>query len=190
MKFGQSRQKNAKRRADIFCRLEPNQAVVTVDVTEHDRQPESMRLCVVFCRVKWFKDAVDLVGRNAAAGVGDGEQDAVGAKGGLQGEPPAPGHGVEGVLDEVDENLLDLRRVEAQGGERAGELFLESTLKKSVNQFRTYWKRLLFSGGGTVPKVFRSSTQIVDFVARQPGGIGVIEASVVDDRVRVVEISN
>ena len=72
----------------------------------------------------------------------------------------------------------------------AGELFLESALKKSVNQFRTYWKRLLFSGGGTVPKVFRSGIQIVDFVARQPGGIGVIEASAIDDRVRVVEISN
>ena len=72
----------------------------------------------------------------------------------------------------------------------AGELFLTGTLKKSVNQFRTYWKRLLFSGGGAVPKVFRNSAQTVEFVARQPGGIGVIEASAVDDRVRVVEISN
>jgi ABC-type phosphate transport system substrate-binding protein len=71
----------------------------------------------------------------------------------------------------------------------AGELFLSGTLKKSVSQFRAYWKRLLFSGGGTVPKVFRSSSQILDFVARQPGAIAVIEASAVDDRVRVLEIS-
>lgn len=72
----------------------------------------------------------------------------------------------------------------------AGETFLAGTLKKSVSQFRAYWKRLLFSGGGTVPKVFRSSSQLVDFVARQPGAIAVIEASAVDDRVRVLEISN
>ena len=72
----------------------------------------------------------------------------------------------------------------------AGELFLTGTLKKSVSQFRAYWKRLLFSGGGTVPKVFKSSGQLLDFVARQPGAIAVIEASAVDDRVRVLDISN
>ena len=72
----------------------------------------------------------------------------------------------------------------------AGEAFLSVTLKKSVSQFRAYWKRLLFSGGGTVPKVFRTSGQLLDFVARQPGAIGVVEASAVDDRVRVLEISN
>ena len=72
----------------------------------------------------------------------------------------------------------------------AGEAFLSVTLKKSVSQFRAYWKRLLFSGGGTVPKVFRSSSQLIDFVARQPGAIAVVEASAVDDRVRVLEISN
>jgi len=72
----------------------------------------------------------------------------------------------------------------------AGGAFLTGTMQKSVSQFRTYWKRLLFSGGGTVPKVFRTSLQILDFVARQPGGIGVVEASAVDDRVRVLEISN
>lgn len=72
----------------------------------------------------------------------------------------------------------------------AGEIFLSGTLKKSVAQFRSYWKRLLFSGGGTVPKVFRTSGQIMDFVARQPGAIAVVEASAVDDRVRVLEISN
>ena len=71
-----------------------------------------------------------------------------------------------------------------------GELFLSGTLKRSVSQFRAYWKRLLFSGGGAVPKVFRNHDQLLDFVARQPGAIGIVEASAVDDRVRVLEISN
>ena len=72
----------------------------------------------------------------------------------------------------------------------AGEVFLSGTLKKSVSQFRAYWKRLLFSGGGTVPKVFRSNEQLIDFVARQPGAIAIVEASAVSDRVRVLDISN
>jgi len=72
----------------------------------------------------------------------------------------------------------------------AGELFLSGTLKKSVSQFRAYWKRLLFSGGGAVPKVFRNHDQLLDFVARQPGAIGIVEASAVNDRIRVLEISN
>jgi ABC-type phosphate transport system substrate-binding protein len=72
----------------------------------------------------------------------------------------------------------------------AGETFLNGTLKKSVTQFRAYWKRLLFSGGGTVPKVFRSNEQLIDFVARQPGAIAVVDASAVNDRVRVLDISN
>ena len=71
----------------------------------------------------------------------------------------------------------------------AGEAFLSTTLQKSVSQFRAYWKRLLFSGGGAVPRVFRTSGQILDFVARQPGAIGIVEASAMDDRVRVLEIS-
>lgn len=69
-----------------------------------------------------------------------------------------------------------------------GEAFLSGTLKKSVSQFRAYWKRLLFSGGGTVPKVFRSSDQLIEFVTRQPGAIAVVEAGAVDERVRVLEI--
>jgi len=65
--------------------------------------------------------------------------------------------------------------------------FLETTLKKSVSQYRAYWKRLLFSGGGAAPKTFRQSSQVLEFVARQPGGIGIVEAGAVDDRVRKVE---
>lgn len=68
--------------------------------------------------------------------------------------------------------------------------FLEGTLKKSVSQYRAYWKRLLFSGGGSAPRSFRSSSQVIDFVARQPGGIGVVETSSVDSRVKILGVTN
>lgn len=72
----------------------------------------------------------------------------------------------------------------------AAQGFLEGPLKKSVSQYRAYWKRLLFSGGGTAPRTFRASEQVIDFVARQPGGIGVVEAAAVDARVKVLELVN
>lgn len=83
----------------------------------------------------------------------------------------------------VQPALLDEDQATAQS-------FLESVLKKSVSQYRAYWKRLLFSGGGTAPRTFRSSDQVVDFVARQPGGIGVVEGAPADARVKVIEIVN
>ncbi len=70
----------------------------------------------------------------------------------------------------------------------ATKQFLETGLRKTVRQYRAYWKRLLFSGGGVAPRTFRSSTQVVDFVASTEGGIGVIEGTIDDDRVRVVSI--
>jgi hypothetical protein len=66
--------------------------------------------------------------------------------------------------------------------------FLDQVLKKSVDQYRAYWKRLLFSGGGTAPTTFRTSRQVLDFVAKNPGAIGVVEPTAEDDRVKVVDV--
>jgi len=68
------------------------------------------------------------------------------------------------------------------------ESFLEENLKKTVRQYRAYWKRHLFSGQGTAPKTFSSSKQVADFVAVTPGAIGVVDATYSDDRVKVVPL--
>lgn len=67
--------------------------------------------------------------------------------------------------------------------------FLETILGKSVSQYRAYWKRRLFSGGGTVPKTFRTTNELIEFVARTPGAIGVVEPGVKDGRVTVVNVN-
>ena len=68
------------------------------------------------------------------------------------------------------------------------ESFIEGNLKKTVRQYRAYWKRYLFSGQGTAPKTFASSKQVADFVAANPGAVGVVDAGYSDDRVKVVEV--
>jgi hypothetical protein len=66
--------------------------------------------------------------------------------------------------------------------------FLETDLRKTVRQYRAYWKRRLFSGGGIAPRTFRTSAQVLDFVVANEGAIGVVEATVDDDRIVVVTI--
>jgi ABC-type phosphate transport system substrate-binding protein len=68
------------------------------------------------------------------------------------------------------------------------ESFLEENLKKTVRQFRAYWKRHLFSGQGTAPKTFASSKLVADFVAANPGAIGIVDGSYADDRVKFIEL--
>jgi ABC-type phosphate transport system substrate-binding protein len=68
------------------------------------------------------------------------------------------------------------------------ESFLAENLKKTVRQYRAYWKRHLFSGQGTAPKTFASSKQVADFVAATPGAIGIVDGSYNDDRVKSVEL--
>lgn len=69
------------------------------------------------------------------------------------------------------------------------EPFMVGVLHKTSSQFRAYWKRQLFSGGGAPPRTFRTSAQVAEFVARQPGAIGVVEPGFTDDRIKVVQIS-
>lgn len=71
-----------------------------------------------------------------------------------------------------------------------GQAFLEDATKKTVDQYRAYWKRQLFSGGGTPPKVYKRASEVVDYVARNPGGIGIVEPGTADARVRAVEVTN
>jgi hypothetical protein len=66
--------------------------------------------------------------------------------------------------------------------------FIEKDIQRSVDQYRAYWKHMLFSGGGTAPRTFRTAAQVVDFVAREPGAVGILAAPPTDDRVRVIEV--
>ncbi|MFC1585924.1 hypothetical protein ACFL5V_10290 [Fibrobacterota bacterium] len=54
--------------------------------------------------------------------------------------------------------------------------FIEAELHKTLGQYRAYWKRRLFSGGGTVPRTFRTAKELMNFVARKPGAIGIVPA--------------
>ncbi len=69
--------------------------------------------------------------------------------------------------------------------------FLRKILGKSASQYRAYWKRRLFSGGGTVPRSIPTSDGVMAFVSSHPGAIGIVDgSSKMDGDIVSVEISD
>jgi ABC-type phosphate transport system substrate-binding protein len=54
--------------------------------------------------------------------------------------------------------------------------FSKSVLGKDVAAVKSYWQRLLFSGKETPPAELDSDREVMDFVAKSPGGIGYVAA--------------
>lgn len=59
-------------------------------------------------------------------------------------------------------------------------------VNKDLAEINAYWSRLIFSGRTTPPVQAKSTEDVIDFVAKTPGGIGYVERSKVDGRVKLV----
>ncbi|GAK51860.1 hypothetical protein U14_03106 [Candidatus Moduliflexus flocculans] len=69
--------------------------------------------------------------------------------------------------------------------------FLKSYVKKTPIQYNNYWKKLVFSGKGIMPKMFDDSQKVLDFVSNTEGAISFISAKDVDaQRVVVITVAN
>ncbi len=54
--------------------------------------------------------------------------------------------------------------------------FSKSVLAKDVAAVKSFWQRQLFSGRETPPAELDSDREVLDFVAKSPGGIGYVSA--------------
>lgn len=64
--------------------------------------------------------------------------------------------------------------------------FIENVVGKTSSQYRAYWSQLIFTGKGKPPKEVNSDQDVKKMVADNPDFIGYIEASSVDDTVKVI----
>lgn len=64
--------------------------------------------------------------------------------------------------------------------------FLEKIVDKSESQMKAYWSRLIFTGKGVPPNAVDSDKEVKELVAKDPGAIGYIDVTSVDDTVKVV----
>jgi hypothetical protein len=59
---------------------------------------------------------------------------------------------------------------------------------KSPEQLRAYWAKVLFTGRGQPPPIASSSAELKKLLLTNPLAIGYLDATQVDDSVRVLEV--
>lgn len=74
-----------------------------------------------------------------------------------------------------------------QGGP-AHERFARDYLGRTPQQFMNYWRKMVFSGKGQLPRSFATDAQLVAYVAATPGAIGYIDEATPHRGVRVLSI--
>jgi len=65
--------------------------------------------------------------------------------------------------------------------------FEEKALKKSSSQIKAYWSKRVFSGKGKPPKELGTAKDIMALVASDVNAVGYVDASTVNDSVRVIK---
>jgi len=67
--------------------------------------------------------------------------------------------------------------------------FCLNYINKTPAQFNAYWKKMLFTGKGQLPKFFEKEKDMIDFVAKTPGAIGYVSADLKSDQVKTLEVN-
>lgn len=65
---------------------------------------------------------------------------------------------------------------------------LLSRLNKSSSQFLTGWKKLVFTGKGTMPELVEGEDALIALVSKTPGAIGYIDKGKLKDGVKAVPL--
>lgn len=65
--------------------------------------------------------------------------------------------------------------------------FLNKYIKKTESQFSNTWKKMIFTGQGSYPKIFTNSQAVADFVSKTENAIGYVDVGTNTDHVNVVK---
>jgi ABC-type phosphate transport system substrate-binding protein len=68
------------------------------------------------------------------------------------------------------------------------EAFLKIFVGKGDNAYRTAWRNLVFTGQGSMPKMFDTEAALVDYVAATPGAIGYVGKGTEHEKVKTLAV--
>jgi ABC-type phosphate transport system substrate-binding protein len=66
--------------------------------------------------------------------------------------------------------------------------FTQEILGKTSQQFLIYWKKMLFTGKGLLPRSVKNDAEVKAFVASNPDAIGYISPGALDNTVKKLEV--
>ena len=64
--------------------------------------------------------------------------------------------------------------------------FIKHYARKTPKQFTNYWRKMVFSGKGKMPKSFSTEKKLMAFVALTPGAIGYIDSATPKQGVKIL----
>ena len=64
--------------------------------------------------------------------------------------------------------------------------FLRKFIGKTAYQYAIYWKKMVFTGKGSLPRSLTKEKDLVDFVASMKGAIGYVSSETAKDGVKIV----
>ena len=67
-------------------------------------------------------------------------------------------------------------------------LFLKEYVHKTENNYVRYWKRMIVTGKGKMPKLLSDEDSVISYVAATEGAIGYVSESVIDNSVQKIKI--
>jgi len=77
--------------------------------------------------------------------------------------------------------------VNLRGGPTHQE-FLKVIVRRTPAQYRTFWKRAIFTGTGMPPKSFATEEEVVGFVRASRGAVGYIDSATPHEGIKVLSI--
>ncbi|MFI5101878.1 MAG: hypothetical protein ACHP9V_00760 [Terriglobales bacterium] len=97
---------------------------------------------------------------------------------------------LKGVFLEEKNSLSDGSRVEPvlEKGGPAHEAFVKEYLGKNDSALQTYYRSLVFTGKGSMPKAVGSDADVVSYVAKTKGAIGYISSGANAEGVKTLEV--
>ncbi len=72
----------------------------------------------------------------------------------------------------------------------ANTIFVRKYLNKTPSQYKKWWKMMLFTGRGTMPKQALTDNDVIDYVLNTQGAIGYISASKIPDGVKIIQVAD
>ena len=66
--------------------------------------------------------------------------------------------------------------------------FVKAYIGKTANGLENYYRSLVFTGKGTMPRIFRSEAEMLDYVRRTRGAIGFVSAEGNIEGVKILDV--
>ena len=97
---------------------------------------------------------------------------------------------LKGVFLEEKTSFSDGSHVEPvlQKSGAVHEAFVKDYLGKNDSALQTYYRSLVFTGKGSMPKTVGSDAEVVAYVAKTKGAVGYVSASASTEGVKVLQV--